>query len=422
MTRRPPGPSGRTSGPNRGTAALTVAAVLAGVLLLPATPALADTPTPAASPSEATTLPGLAQSLTDYQQNGCRKPSEQTTTRMPWPQTYLRPEAAWPLSQGAGVTVAVLGSGVDDTAGVLGPRLTVGPRQYDAGPAADCVGHGTFAAGLIAAARRPGVGFAGLAPQAGILAIGVTDQAGTTNGGLLAGGIRAAADAGARIIAVVAATPAASAELADAVRYAQARGALLIAPAGSDSGWQGQAYPAGYPGVLSVAAIGPGGTQKQGLAADIRVDLVAPGESVMSTGPGGKGYYTATGPSYAAALVAGSAALVLGYRPDLTGDQLAHRLEATAYHSGGAVPDPKLGYGTVDPVAAVTAVLPGEQAGGAPRPTAPGTPLAMPPDTGRSAASDGYAVSAGALGAALLVAGAAAVVPRGRKRRWRPGE
>jgi subtilisin family serine protease len=142
------------------------------------------------------------------------------------------------------------------------------------------------------------------------------------------------------------------------------------------------------------------------------VDLTAPGEAVMGPGPGGKGQFTASGPSYAAALVAGTAALVLGYRPDLGGEALVHRLRATAS-----------GAGAVDPVAAVTAVLPEEQRGGASALPGIASPsgVAMPPDPGPSAAGPAWLVSAGAFAVVLGVAGAAVVVPGGRRRGWRPG-
>lgn len=120
-------------------------------------------------------------------------------------------------------------------------------------------------------------------------------------------------------------------------------------------------------GAAGTEAAGPGG----------RVDLVAPGDALMSVGPGGKGYFTGSGPSFATAVVAGTAALVLGYRPELTAAQLLDRLKATAYHPGTVLPDARLGYGTVDPLAAVSAVLPGARDGAAaPPPARAGTAVA----------------------------------------------
>jgi hypothetical protein len=418
--------------------AVTVA-VLAGGLLLPSGAALADAPGPSAAPSSTSssaspgpgdTLPGITQTRT-AQQGGCLAATGKPVKAVPWPQTFLRPDQAWSLSQGEGVTVAVLGSGVSDGAGLLTGRLDDAPRLSGGGdPRHDCVGHGSFLAGLIAADQRGDAGFAGLAPRARILAVGVTDDTGAGTPDLLAKGIRAAADQGARVIDVGVTVPAGSDALAAAVHDAVGKGALIVAPAAADDTTQAQsqgssappvppAYPAAYPEVLAVRDLAPGGTPApNGTALGGRVDLSAPGDAVMSVGPSGSGYYTGAGPSFATAFVAGSAALALGYRPDLTEAQLVHRLEATAYRLGGAVPDPQLGYGSVDPVAAVTAVLPQDH----PTPAAaPAVTPAMPPVRPASAAPrQAVTVALTALGVIALVALGAVVIPRGRRQGWRP--
>ncbi|MFJ6793200.1 S8 family serine peptidase [Streptomyces sp. NPDC091268] len=373
----------------------------------------------AAVGAEPDSLPGMTQTLPGMGQSGCRQGSDRASGRVPWAQAYLRPDAVWPLTEGEGVLVAVLGSGVDDTAGVLGERLLAGPGFHDAGPGRDCVGHGTFVAGLIAAKRGPGAGFAGMAPRARILAVTVTDAAGNTDAELLAKGIRAAADAGARVIDLAAVSPAPADSLAEAVTYATAKGALIVAPAAADTpGNKAPVYPAAYPGVLAVADSGPGGTPARPAPAG-RVDLVAPGDSVLSTGPAGSGHFTASGPSYAAAEVAGAAALVLGYRPGLSVGQLVHRLESTASHPGTALPDAHLGYGFLDPVAATTTVLPEE--GALPERVSVRAPLAMPEEPGDGGAHAAYAVTGAACATVLAAAGLAWVVPRGLRRGWRPG-
>lgn len=337
---------------------------LAG-LMLAATTGTAWGDDPSAAPD---TLPGITQTRSGGP-SGCVPAATKSVQAVPWPQSFLRPDQAWPLGQGTGVTVAVLGSGVDDTAGVLGSRLTLAPRVAGAGdPAHDCVGHGTFLAALIAAARRDGTGFAGVAPQARLLAVGVTDDTGASTADLLAAGLREAADGGARVICVAATVPAGSDELQAAVRYAVGKGALVVAPAGADSGQQplAAAYPAAYPEVLAVRDLGPGGVPDAKTSYSGRVDLAAPGDAVMSVGPGGSGYATGSGASFAAAYVAGAAALALSYAPELTADQLRHRLLASAYPS----PIPAL-----DLVAAVTQAPAGSPPGAA----TPPSHLAMPP-------------------------------------------
>ncbi|MFZ3474337.1 S8 family serine peptidase [Streptomyces sp. 4.24] len=383
-----------------------------------AAPARADA-VRALADGEPDSLPGMTQTLPDVRQGGCRKGSDRVSGRVPWAQAYLRPDAVWPLTEGEGVLVAVVGSGVDDAAGVLGERMVAGPRFHDAGPGADCVGHGTFVAGLIAAKRGPGTGFAGMAPRARILSVTVTDAAGNTDADLLAQGIRAAADGGARVIDVAAVSPVGADSLAEAVKYATAKGALIVAPAAADTpGNRAPVYPAAYPQVLAVADSGPGGAPARPAPAG-RVDLVAPGDSVLSTGPSGTGHFTASGPSFAAAEVAGAAALVLGHRPGLSVGQLVHRLESTAYHAGTSLPDAHLGYGFLDPVAATTTVLPEE--GELPERAPARERLAMPEDPGDGGAGTAYGVTAAACATVLGAAGLACVVPRGLRRGWRPG-
>ena len=421
MTRR----SGTASPPGA-----AVIAVLCCALLLPAAAARADTVPGTAAGSGAgaaaapASFPAIGQTTAEVQQDGCVKPSAKGTDLTPWAQTFLRPEGAWALSRGAGVTVAVLGSGVDASSGVLEGRLTLGPRLHGEGGAGrDCVGHGTFLAGLIAARRQPGLGFAGIAPEARILAVAVTDDVGNTSADLLARGIRAAADGGARVIAVGVPVPGAGPELAAAVAHAGERGALVIAPSAPDSNSSGAsdagAFPAAYPDVLAVSDLGPGGALPQAAANSGRIDLTAPGDALMSVGPGGPGYFTGSGPSLATAVVAGTAALVLGYRPELTRAQLADRLKATAYHPGTVLPDARLGYGTVDPTAAVAADLPATP--GAPATAARPAVAALTPPPARPAGRHAVAVAGGVLAGTALVAGAGAVLARGRRRGWQPG-
>ncbi|WP_149038574.1 S8 family serine peptidase, partial [Kitasatospora sp. MBT63] len=344
-------PTGAAPHSGRRTAARGTVLLLAVGLLLPAAAgAAADT---------ADALPGVTQQRRDAEdgQNGCLPRSTRGTQLTPWSQAFLRPDRVWPLSQGEGVTVAVLGSGVEDGNGLLAGRLDRAPLPGGADPAQDCVGHGTFLADLIAADRREGTGFAGLAPRARILAVSVTDGTGASSPDLLARGITAAVDRGARVLAVAVALPAGNDALAAAVRAARDKGALIVAPAAPDAAPSGTAepapaYPAAYPEVLAVRGLAPGGALPGASSTAVggRVDLAAPGEAVTGPGPGPGGYYIGTGSSFATAFVAATAALVLGYRPDLTVDRLTQRLEGTAYRSA----DPRYGYGTVDPVSAVT--------------------------------------------------------------------
>ncbi|MER0481696.1 S8 family serine peptidase [Streptomyces sp. Edi2] len=342
----------------------------------------------------------------------CAKASTDKAEKQPWTRRPLGLSQAWKLSEGAGVTVAVVDTGVGTGIPALSGRVeAVG----DAGE--DCVGHGSFAAGLIAAAPGAGVGVAGLAPQARILAVRGTDTRGETTAGRLADGIRTAADRGAGVIYVGQAVATGKDELTAAVAHAAERGALVVAPVvpdtlpkDSNTGKPVQPapwyWPASAPGVLSVMDYGPDGQRPQDAPRALNADLAAPGDAVVSVGPKGDGHYFGSGSSLAAAHVAGAAALVRARHPKMTAQEVARQLTVAGY------PDdpPRL-----DPYAALTTLLTDKQ-GTAPRQAAAHVPAAAP-----SGPQNRALLIAGACGGlVLLVAGGAVVIPRGRARGWRP--
>ncbi|WP_411142074.1 S8 family serine peptidase [Streptomyces sp. x-80] len=348
----------------------------------------------------------------------CTKESARTIAQTPWSQKALGLSEVRPLSQGSGVTVGVVDTGLDAGVAALKGRASGGGGK-------DCAGHGTFVAGIVAGAAQDGVGFAGVAPRARVLGESVSGA----DAGALAGGIEDAVAGGARIVLVSASATASDARLQAAVDKAAAKDVLVIA--GATAGSKGaQAYPGGLPGVLSVAAVGvdgkpyPGRTGGQSTGASLpRVDLTAPGDRVVSVGPGG-GHFTGGGDSVAAAFVAGTAALVRAHDPGLSAAQVADRLRATAARGPGAVPDARLGYGLVDPPGAVGAVSAAAGTGARTRtegdPASAGT-YRVPDRPRTTSPAVAWAVVGGAALVSLLVGGAALVIPRGRARGWRPG-
>ena len=357
----------------------------------------------------------------------------------PWAQQALSFSTVWPLTQGAGVTVAVVDSGVDANP-QFGDRVTVGPElagaTFGAPPDADCVGHGTSVAGIIAAAPVAGISFAGVAPEAGILSVKITNSD-TFPGQVAAEAIRDAVNLGANVINLSLATNVSTPALQAAVQFAQARNVVVVAAAGNDSaqGLVGPFYPAAYPGVLSVGAVGPDGSLASFSDTRTPVSVTAPGVDVTSAYPGTfpESYNPGdNGTSFATAFVSGVAALVRASYPDLDEAQVVARITATADGPAGS----GTGHGMVNPVQAVTAVLPAPMLAGAAGaqpasgtanpasgPAGPGaqvpiTRAAGPDRAGREVA---VSVAAGAAGLTVLVVAAALVIPAGRRRRWRPG-
>jgi hypothetical protein len=224
------------------------------------------------------------------------------------------------------------------------------------------------------------------------------------------------------VVAVAVGTATAPAALRAAVAHAAARDVLVIAATdavGLSS--NGPVYPAALPGVVAVSSIQYDGKPAASGGTQTAPAVAAPGVRLLSVAPLGKGNVTASGSGVAVAFVAGAAALVRDYRPGLKAEQVRHRLEATADHPTGRLPDPMLGYGMIDPVAAVTTVLPEESGETAPNPQAQPADIAVPTPQDRSAENTALIASVTVAGCALLGGLLVATVRRGRRRGWRPG-
>ncbi|MFF3439930.1 S8 family serine peptidase [Streptosporangium sp. NPDC002721] len=334
-----------------------------------------------------------------------------------WAQRRLSLPEVWELTKGAGVTVAVVDSGVD----ARHPQLRrTRPIDLTGAGARDCLGHGTAVAGIIAAAEMKGVPFTGVAPQAKLISIKQTED-GTGDVGRLALAIVRAAEMGADVINVsVEARD--HADLRNAVTYALAMDAVVVAAAGNvqkEDGSPGPAYPAAYEGVLSVGAAGPDGVRADSSNAITPVSVLAPGKNVTSTWAGRAYREDLEGTSFAAPYVAGVVALVRARHPGLDNVRVRRRVELTADGGAGA----GTGAGMVNPLLAVSAILPSEQVALAPRQPAPlpGNAVRPAPPEDSRAISISLWVALGALAVGVLVTVAGIAVPMGRRRGWRPG-
>lgn len=352
----------------------------------------------------------------------CATPSQEMVRDTPWTQRRLAPSRVWPLTRGEGVTVAIIDTGVDGAIRQLAGRVLPGIDIVNGtGPAnTDCFGHGTFVAGIIAAQPQVGTGLAGIAPGVTILPVRQANDAsdGTSSG--LARAIRAATDAGARVVNISASAFFPNEELRLAVEYAADHDVVLVAAAANEAqSGNPKSYPAAYPQVIAVGSIGEDGQRSDFSEVGSFLDLVAPGVDVISLSRAGIGHLVDNGTSYASPFVSAVAALVRSYYPRLTAAQVKRRLELTADHPGTTLPDPELGWGVVNPYQAVTMVLPEEQG-------AKGTSGSLPPLSAIIvAAPDTTAPEQGVQAATYIVTGTvgacllAYLLPRGTRRRWR---
>jgi subtilisin family serine protease len=252
----------------------------------------------------------------------------------------------------------------------------------------DYYGHGTFVASLAAGSVTNDEGIAGFGGDAQLLCVQVAHDDGSISDVDEAAGIVYAVKHGAKIINLSLGGTEPSKLETRAVRYAQARGALVVAAAGNEFHY---GNPVEYPAALlqRPGSDGRGGTGLSVGASTLKgaratfsntgsyVSLAAPGDTVFGalSGysdwspaplPGSRAgiYGFSSGTSFATPEVAGAAALVWAANPLLTAGQVATILKETA--SGAGVWTPSLGYGVID-VAAAVALAPTIHGRGNPR-------------------------------------------------------
>lgn len=380
----------------------------------------------------ATPVVGAAPAAAAPPEGACRdpEPAREPVGQLPWAQQLLDLKRTWPHSTGAGITVAVVDSGVDADHPQLAGKVLPGADFFLEGDLPgnfDCVSHGTAVASIVVASPADGVGFRGVAPDARVLPVRIIDREMADSGDssrlnpiAVADGIRYAADQGAKVINLSLSGYGDYTAIRDAVVYAQSKDALLVAAVGnrSDLG-PVPSFPAAYDGVLGVGSIDIGGVRAQGSQVGPFVDLVAPGEDVVGANRVA-GHHYWKGTSFATPFVSGVAALVRSAYPQLTAQQVADRILATADPAPGGSSSLEYGAGIVDPYRAVTEDLTDS------KPLAAPALSPKPPDRAalREAAwwqetGTGAKAVAGLVVLAIVVTAVlAAALPRGRRRRW----
>ncbi|MGV9778016.1 S8 family serine peptidase [Streptosporangium sp. NPDC003464] len=334
-----------------------------------------------------------------------------------WAQRRFNLPEAWRLTRGAGVTVAVVDSGLDTGH----PQLKQGTAEEVTGTGGrDCFGHGTEVAGIIAATPMKGVLFTGVAPDVKLISVKHTDD-GRGDVKMLALAIVKAVQLGADVINV-SAQASDNPDLRNATAYALAKNVVVVAAAGNvekDDGSPAPAYPASYPGVVSVGSAAPDGSRADSSNPVTPITVLAPGTGLTSTWPGSLYQENLEGTSYAAAYVTGVVALVRSRYRDLTNEEVGRRIALTA--NGGA--GKGTGAGMINPLLAISAILHSETVA-----LAPPEPAPLPADAIRHATPENAESIAMATRIALISLAAVALVtlgsltiPLGRSRRWRAG-
>ncbi|HEV7708504.1 MAG TPA: type VII secretion-associated serine protease mycosin [Asanoa sp.] len=343
-------------------------------------------------------------------------------TATPWPLQQMRPDLAWPISEGAGITVAVIDSGVSPTHPALAGKVLQGRDFLVPSTHGQCdeAAHGTIVAGVIAGQKPEGSVFTGIAPKAKILPIRVLQstgkEPGATPGQHIVSAINWAVDKNVDVINLSLTTDPTSA-LERAINNALDHGVVVVAAAGNDGGSDGteqSAYPAAYDGVIAVAGIDKDGHHVPTSTSGAYVDVAAPGAEVDGPIPHGEGYlrFKEGGTSFAAAYVSGLAALIRSADPKLTPAQVLDRITTTADHP----PDGRnnqVGYGVINPYRALTAIAGASKPSPAPQAL---TPVTLPKDPMGNTRVIATWTATTLAGLALLIALVAAVLRRTRRR------
>ncbi|MET4780791.1 S8 family serine peptidase [Glaciihabitans sp. UYNi722] len=277
---------------------------------------------------------------------------------------------AWSTTKGAGVTVAVIDTGVDATHPDLTGTVIGGTDVSGVGspngqkPVGEDSQHGTMVASMLAGhGHGSGEGVIGVAPEAKLLAISVGFGVGSSNSDdQIAKAVRWSVDNGADIInmSLTRNTLDWPTSWDDAFLYAMEKGVIVVAAAGNrGSGTTEVGAPATMPGVVVVAGVDRNGKASFDASSQgITLTVSAPSEDLVGAAPGG-GYYSWAGTSGAAPLVSGVLALIKASHPKLSAGNIINRLTATANPAGNPI---VYGSGLMNAQAAVTAAVPAVKA------------------------------------------------------------
>jgi type VII secretion-associated serine protease mycosin len=277
--------------------------------------------------------------------------------------------SAWAVTRGAGVTIAIIDTGVSGSHPDLAGAVVGGADFSGSGSAdgqkpvgGDGSAHGTMVASLAAGrGHGSGDGIIGAAPEASILAISIGFGANIDSDDQVAQAVTWAVDHGADVInlSFTRNTLDWPESWDTAFLHAEQKGVVIVAAAGNrGSGTAVVGAPATIPGVLTVAGVDrKGAASFDASAQGITIGVSAPSEQLVGATPGG-GYVLWSGTSGASPIVAGIAALVKAAHPELDADGVIQRIIATARPAGASGVDPLYGYGLVDAAAAVRSDVP----------------------------------------------------------------
>jgi len=250
--------------------------------------------------------------------------ADEVRDQQQWVLDMLDVPAAWQVTEGSGVTVAVIDSGVDPDVSDLTGSVITGPDYTGVHTSPDNANwgeHGTWMASIIAGHGHDGGydGIIGIAPESSVLSIRVIPDKGDPGYQAynaepeqriqdeLADGILYAVKHHAKVISMSIGYTSPSGVVRNAIQYAYSRGVVLVASSGNSGDNDTQhgntgsdmapvSFPAEYPGVISVGAVAADRTATSFSSGNLSVRVAAPGKGVPAQGRNGL-YYTVDGTS-----------------------------------------------------------------------------------------------------------------------------
>ena len=191
--------------------------------------------------------------LTKFTQSGFQTAAFRS--EIPWGVARVKAPAAWDYSEGAGVRVAVIDTGIDSTHRDLQAKVDGGVNAITDCERVECWqddnGHGTHVSGTIGA-QRDNRGVVGVAPKARLYAVKVLDAEGSGQLSDVIKGIIWAANNNMQVANMSLGSPVPSETMQRALKYAKARGVIVVAAAGNSGSSVG--YPGAYPETIAVSA------------------------------------------------------------------------------------------------------------------------------------------------------------------------
>ncbi|OGB73539.1 hypothetical protein A3K24_01640 [candidate division Kazan bacterium RIFCSPHIGHO2_01_FULL_44_14] len=296
----------------------------------------------------------ITQSVSEHQLTIQSLPNDPLYSKQ-WYLQRIGAPAAWDITQGTNLVIAVIDTGIDLSHPELAGKLWVNQRETpnnnkdddgngyaddyygynffnDTNNIIDANGHGTGIASIIAAKTNNSTGIAGIDWNARLMILKALDDNGGGDFQDIAQAIRYAVDNGASIINMSFGSASDSAILSSAVNYSVNRGVPMIAAVGNRSG-KPVYFPAAYPNVIAVTAVDAHDQHPPFASVGEGIDLSAPGTDItmagLVNGPTGD-YMIGDGTSFATAQVTAAAALMLGRFSGLSPSVLESALKGSS--------------------------------------------------------------------------------------------